>query len=455
MKVPPVEPERLDQLVGLVEDWTGIDLARGGKGETLVRFVRARAAALGLGSLAEYVAQMRSAYHPEVARLVNAVTVAHTWFYRDGQQMEMAIDLIRGAALSGRASCVWVPGCASGEDAYTVAMLAVQAGLPIHVLGTDINSEVLELATKGLYGAWSVREVPPGLRPFLATCGESAFAVSDSVKRTVAFERHNLLEPAPPSPQPGGWDLILCRNVLIYFSRAKTEAAVERLGRALRPGGTLLLGATEILRNSPGDLVAVRSGDRYALRRPAPGERVEPAPAGPPPSVGAGEVLPFIAGPEPPPPPAERTAQSVAALVSLGNARLESGEPAEALGFYAKALEHDPLSAEARFFSGVAYHLSQDPAAAATALRAALLLDPDLWPAAFYLALSYDKLGQTPDALREYRRVVETSDRAPKLMSRSALLADLALFSRDVAATARSRLGRRGAARKEKGGGQR
>lgn len=453
----------LERLVERVEAWTGADLARGGRADALARFVAARMAALGVATMDAYVDGLATPSHPEVARLVDAITVSHTWFYRDAEQMEVVAGILRDLARisagperarpskgpAGRRLRIWVPGCATGEDAYTAAMLAVEAGIPAHVLGTDINSEVLPQAMTGRYVPWSLRELPVALRAHVVADGTGRFAVAAPVRAAVAFERHNLLDPPPEANDGPGWDLILCRNVLIYFSRRRAADAVERLGNALVPGGWLVLGASEVLHTVPAGLRISRLADRFALRRPASGERPPPRPfaealaaAGSPaeaPRPGRPAAISHTAAAHP-----ARVQNSVAVVVSLANQRLEAGELTDAVALYAKALELDPLSAEARLFTGIAHHMAGDPAAAALALKGALLLDPDLWPAAFYLALSYDKLGLAGEAQREYRRVVEAEGGSLRLQSRSVLLGDLAAFRRDVAAVARTRAERTG-----------
>jgi chemotaxis protein methyltransferase CheR len=432
----------LERLADLVQRWTGIDLARGGRSDSLERLVTARMKELGLASAEVYVDSLTSAAHPEVGRLINAVTVNHSWFFRDAEQLGVIAEMLRDGRIapSGERVDIWVPGCAAGEDVYSLAMLTRQAGRTAHVLGTDINSEVISLASRGHYGEWSARELPSELRHNLMRAADG-FEVAAPLRSQVAFERHNLIDPAPNPPGTIGWHVVLCRNVLIYFTREKIHAAIESMGRALRRDGRLLLGATEILQTVPRDLRVERVGQRFVLRRANPGEPAAPEARSPP--IKPPQPRPSFPEPTLPTLAAPRHVQSgIAAMISLGNSRLEAGETSEALALYAKALEMDPLNAEARFFTGVAYHISQDPSSAAQSLRGALVLDPELWPASFYLALSYDKLGRTADAKREYRRVFEAEGRALALQSRSALLADLTAFRKDVVRIARARAGK-------------
>jgi chemotaxis protein methyltransferase CheR len=422
--VTQVSQLAIQRLVELVARWTGIDLDRGGRSDSLERFLAGRVRALGLASIDAYVDTLTGAIHPEVERLVNAVTVGHTWFFRDAQQLESIAQLFATGFPAGRKLSVWVAGCATGEDVYTLAMLADRAGRPVQILGTDINSDVIAQAGEGVYSAWSVRDVPEEHRRHFTPTKNGKHEVAAALRPQVSFLRHNLKDPPPAS---GAWDLILCRNVLIYFSPDGAAAIAAQLGRALAPGGWLFIGASELLRAIPDELEAQRFGERFALRRRDPALPL-PAPA-------ASQRAQTIAGPPPVPIPVTATQ-----LVTDGNTSLDAGDIPAAIAAYAKALELEPLSTEARLFTGIAYHVGGDAPAAVHSLRGALFLDPELWPAAYYLALSYEKLGLSTEAQREFRRVVDRSGQVPALRSRSSLLGDLAAWRRDVMMVAKRRL---------------
>ena len=431
----------LEQLTGLIESWTGICMTRGGADGSLRRFAGARVKELGLSSIDAYVKQLAGPPCAERELLVNAVTVNYTWFYRDGEQLEAVGRLLRDAWPTGTALNLWVPGCATGEDAYALAMLAERVGRPVSVLGTDINSTSLAWAREGRYGTWSMRDLPDALKPGFTAAGKGALQVGDDVKRAVRFEPHNLVEP-PKRPMGAGWDLVLCRNVLIYFSREGTQAAHERLGASLSPGGWLVLGANESVWQEPPGLKQARLAGRPALYRPLasgrlpaglePDFRETPAAASPPTVVGPGSE-PVAASR----PVAARRAPTAVALVAEG-AALMSSSLADAISPLMRARELDPLSVEAHLHLGIAFHLSGDALSAAPSLRSALLLEPTLWPAAFYLALTYENLGQPAEAQREYRRVVDQSHR-PLVLEVRGVLGDLESWKIDVLALARRR----------------
>jgi chemotaxis protein methyltransferase CheR len=151
---------------------------------------------------------------------------------------------------------VWCAGCSSGEEVYTIALLLQTAlsspaarGQRASVLGTDVSREALLSARAGDYtlvsGLNSFRDVPEFARhyfPGIFSSATTTWSASPEVRRSTRFQQHNLVTDPPPQL---GFDLILCRNTLIYFEEAASRAALRSLESALRPGGVLMLGPAE------------------------------------------------------------------------------------------------------------------------------------------------------------------------------------------------------------------
>jgi chemotaxis protein methyltransferase CheR len=332
---------------------------------------------------------------------------------------------LRAASPGGERLNIWVAGCSTGEEAYTIAMLAGSTGMPVDILATDINSESLERARFAEYSQWSTRDVPRELMWMLPSVRSGRMRVEESIRRRVHFERHNLMNP-PPKPQRGSaWHIVLCRNVLIYFRRGEVVSVTNRLSSTIDQGGWLFLGASEVLESTPPGFSLVQVGKRYALQRTN-----APAPKTP------------MRRPAPPSPVVTRSVPRADGVLERALACLESGTPSDAIPLCAEALQMEPLSPEAHLVSGIAFHMNDDPRAAAHTLRSALLLDPDEWLASFYLALTYDRLGREEDAQREYRHV-EAASRQPRQRSR---LRVLEAYRDEIVSLARAR-GRRGFAR--------
>ena len=310
--------------------------------------------------------------------LLDEVTVQETSLYRDAAQFD-EIDwraLQTGAARAGRPVVrIWSAGCATGEEAYTLAMLACEAfgslTPPVEIVGTDLSAAALAQAVVGRYSARRARTVPPAQRErHLSESGDTV-AVRPALRRLVTFARHNLVaDPAPP-PGQAPFDLVVCRNVLIYFDPATAERVVASLRGALLPGGHLLLGAADQLGRSP---------------------RAD---------VGAADGVPDRSRATPGPLPQEPLARAVAAA--------DAGRADEALAQVDLVLEHDPLNASAYFLRGLVI-LPADPQSAVDSLRRALLIDPCFGLAAFQLGRAYDALGDADAARTAYVTALHTLD---------------------------------------------
>ena len=217
-------------LAELIERATGLDLDRGGVSTALDRFVGERLRALNLARVEDYVALAADPRGAEQRQLIDAITVPHTWFHRDPDQLHTIARLMT-CAPPGRIT-VWSAGCATGEEAYTMAMIGRRIGRELDVLATDINEAALATARRGVYGALAVRDVPEFERRWLVPRGHQ-FVFDDAVRASVRFARHNLVDPPPEAP-PGGWDLVVCRNVLIYFAPAAAARVFKRFARGVR-----------------------------------------------------------------------------------------------------------------------------------------------------------------------------------------------------------------------------
>jgi chemotaxis methyl-accepting protein methylase len=421
------------RLTERIERWTGIALNRGGVSCALERYVAKRAPELGFASAGDYVDSVTEDA-PELRSLIDIVTVPHSWFFRDAEQWQIVEGLLERASRREPLVRVWVPGCASGEDAYTMAMIAARRGIPIEILASDINPSILLEARRGVYNAWSVREVPDVHRHHFHRTGDDRFQLDEAIRRMVAFTPHNLVHP-PLAPSAGHWDVVVCRNVFIYLSRAHVVAALQRLGQALRLGGWLVLGASDLVYSLPPDLVADYQRGRLVFRRAERGTKpssgvhlVRPAPA--PRIVPPVAIAPAL-------PAAEQA--SVSLLVTQANQHLDAGRHAHALSLYEAAQRLDPLASEPYFFAGVAHHKEGALENAVHRLRSSLFLQPSLWPASLYLALCYERMDRTEEASHEYRRVAESGDAPFRFRSESTICHDLEHWRREVVTLARRR----------------
>lgn len=405
-----------DELILLLESYTGIEVARGGIDASLDSFLARRLREARARNLEEYLARL-SPQSAELQLLLDSITVTHSWFMRDPGQLAVITELLRRRSAADAPLKVWVPGCATGEDVYSIAILAEQAERRVEVLGTDINSAALQRAERGVYGSWSVKDLSEVERYF-ARGERSSFHIAERFKRAVRFTRHNLLDPAP-SPD---WDVILCRNVLIYIARERARAMVERLADSLVVGGHLMLGASEVVFEVPPLLEATYIASRLVLRRLPEARAPSASPLARsslvPPGPKRRWQAPLPAVPRLAAQIAERQAVRAAsplsaeALLARGHELLDRSELAAAVIEYELAVEVDATRAEPHMYLGIAHYLEGRLEPALHELRAAAFLDAELWPASFYLAVCHEALGQLKEATREYQHVLRVAARA-------------------------------------------
>jgi chemotaxis protein methyltransferase CheR len=416
-------------LAQLIERITGLAIDRGGVSVALDRFVAERLQVLRLSRVEDYATLAADPGGIEQRRLIDAITVPHTWFYRDPEQLRIIEKLVVNAPAGPLT--VWVAGCATGEEAYTLAMIGRRAKRPLNVLATDISDTALAAARRATYNTQAARDVPDADRRWLLPHGPDV-VIDKELSKDVTFLRHNLVD-APPRGPRGGWDLVVCRNVLIYFAPAPATRVFERFARAVREGGSVVVGASEVVLQPPAGLELVSSGNRLVLRRPS-------RPTG----TSAPRPAPRPAPPPPPPPDPEPTAarataheSDLVAALARGHALFERGDIGAAVLVYDELARAHPSVAEVWLFLGIARYAHGEAKEAAEALRASLCLDPTLWPAGFYLARAYERLGRRADALQQYDRVAVDGPRPLALRSSSAIINELRAFQHDFRAAAR------------------
>jgi len=217
-----------------------------------------RLRATNLPSLGEYCALLRSpGAEEELGNLIDAISTNHTFFFREGAHFDFLRDkaapelTARAAAEGWKRFNVWSAACSSGEEPYSIAItLASCLGpRPWHIQATDISRRILAKAAAGIYDEETVDKIAPPLvrTHFQRGFGpqEGQYRVKPALRDNVTFRHLNLLEGEPPFSDP--FQVIFCRNVMIYFDRATQEELVARLTRRLVPGGYLFVGHSESL----------------------------------------------------------------------------------------------------------------------------------------------------------------------------------------------------------------
>ncbi|HEX6630556.1 MAG TPA: protein-glutamate O-methyltransferase CheR [Gemmatimonadaceae bacterium] len=222
------------------------------KERCLRRRIAVRLRARGVHAFADY-ATLLDGDAGEWERLLDALTINVTRLFRDPSTFDALARVVVPALwrLDAPALRVWSAGCASGEEAYSLAALfhrhAEQLGQParagrVCVLGSDIDRGSLDAAARGCYAEPAFADTPAALRE--RYFARPAGCAAPELRAMVRWERRDLLHDSPP---PGALHLIVCRNVLIYFDRRSQEELLARFRAALAPGGFLVLGKVETL----------------------------------------------------------------------------------------------------------------------------------------------------------------------------------------------------------------
>ncbi len=255
----PIKPEEFKNLAACVEDLTGIELNES-KAYLIENRLGPVAAELGCNSYQSLYHKIKSQSSPGIInRVIDAITVNETFFFRDSSpfnllQNKILPDLIDRAEssgnIAGRSLDIWSAACSTGQEVYSIAIILKELlgdvfKWRISILGTDLSPAAVGQAS---YGQYNQTEIERGLDPvkrekYFMRKG-NVWQVNDEIRAMVSFKKMNLLEPFTGLRK---FDLILCRNVAIYFSRENRKTLFERIANQLNPGGVLMIGSTESL----------------------------------------------------------------------------------------------------------------------------------------------------------------------------------------------------------------
>lgn len=397
------------------------------------------------------------------------LTVTETYFLRGGDHFRAFVETVLPECLQQQTTMrplrLLSAGCASGEEAYSLAIFlrehsAALNGRPAEIIGVDINRHMLAKARAGRYSEWSLRETPLEIREKYFRNVRSEFVLDENIVAMASFHERNLAEPNDDLWQPGAFDAVFCRNVVMYFVPETAAALVARIQRALAPGGYLFLGHAETLRGLSQAFHLRRNHGTfyYQLRgdeREAPRPAIAAAPTAetPPPlatvepaaatswfeEIGraSARIATLAAATPPPPAPAgaaaraqrageinrvldlhrqERFADALAHLQGLPagvapDADLQvlhavllvnCGRLAEAEALCRPLLGRDDLNAGAHYVAALCREHAGDLAAVEEHDAAAAYLDPSFAMPRFHLGLLCKRVGREPEALAHF-----------------------------------------------------
>jgi len=262
----------LQQLFEILIEQSGIDFSHY-KLPTVMRRIERRMAVLGCASVNDYAAKV-AASQEECELLRRELLIPVTGFFRDEAAFAALSDVLRSilrARTDQQPLRLWSAGCATGEEAYSLAILAMEACLAeqrwsgVKVFATDVDQRFLAVGSAGSYPVGVMSAVSPEQRAQFFVQAEDRLTVKPELRQMVLFARHNLLEDAPFTKM----DLVVCRNTLIYFQPDAQKRVMRRLQYALNAQGVLFLGASESLGALQGDFQVIDSAQKlYRLTRP-------------------------------------------------------------------------------------------------------------------------------------------------------------------------------------------
>jgi chemotaxis protein methyltransferase CheR len=422
----PVRAERLDEetlggLESVLRAACGMVLApsvRRSLGTALSRAAEAQ----GLPT-SDFLHRLLARDTAAVEAFIGYAVIGETYFFRHPEQLR---QLARLASTQVGPFLVWSAGCASGEEPYSIAMTLLMAGLTpehIRVVGTDVSGRAIERARQATYSPWSVRRMEPELERRFLTLRPDSVSVPPEVRARVELRRHNLMTDLPPV---SGARAVFCRNVLIYFPPEVIPGVVERLVRALAPGGWLFLSPAEVPFAKGQGLEEREVEGQPLLRKPLPGERqstrtpragplrlVSKAAPGPlrrvlpssrPPPVA--QAQPAQAAPVAPPAPSAQPPAGPSVPERLDQARAATRAGQYDVAEELARLAARELSPEAYLLLAVVSEGRGDVQGAVAAVRKALYLEPQLAIGHAMLVALYGQLGQSEESERARRNAL-------------------------------------------------
>ncbi len=427
------------------------------KDEDLARRIAGRLEALDVPDCRAYLSVLHGSEGgaQELDALIAQLTIGETYFFRHTEQFDAlrrtVIPDILARNQTSRRLRIWSAGCSTGAEPYSIAILLREfddrtAGWDVSVLGTDINRQFLARASEGRFENWAFRGVPQGLqRRYFRQLGKS-WVIADDLKRQVTFRYHNLVKHHCPSLANDlfGFDLIVCRNVMIYFDAPVIAAVVARLRASLLDGGWLVVGHAESAPDWFREFRVVSEHGTAVYQKPLPAGPLQPladtAPAPPNglagleplaaaaglPTAGDAAGLPKARAPRPWRRGAKAAGPKLNAAVipdavkpaavkpAGGGSGIDAvrrladrGEWRRAAVECRKLLDHNGLDPLAHFYEALILEHAGAGLEARRALRRAIYLDRQFVLAHYHLGLLQQKQRETAQAARSFENVIE------------------------------------------------
>jgi chemotaxis protein methyltransferase CheR len=405
-------PRLKDQLIA----WTGLAFYAD-RDKLLGDVIGGRISDLGLrgcSSYAEFLADGKKG-RSEMDTLIAQLTIGETSFFRDERVFAAIRDIILPDIVrrnqASRQLRIWSAGCASGAEPYSLAIMLTQAfadriaGWNVGIYATDLNRSGLVQAAKGEFRAWALHATSEQMKRECFSKEGLLWTIHPRYKEWISFHYMNMADSELLTPFPPGtsFDLILCRNVMIYFAPEVNSRLLGLFHRSLDDGGWLVVGASEC---SPQSFQAFRAvtapGARLYQKTAPPGGRKE----------GAPEVTPKLYLPRPvaavqplpkPPQPVPADGADVQGLRQL----VDRGDWQGAAEYARRLLSRDKLNPEVHFYRALVFESLGTVGGAERCFRRAIYLDRNFALAHYHLGLSLKRDGQMRAAARSFGNVLK------------------------------------------------
>ncbi|HEY3243337.1 MAG TPA: CheR family methyltransferase [Phycisphaerae bacterium] len=388
----------------------------------LQRGVDAAAAELGFSDTHACIAWLASAppTRRQIEILAGHLTVGETYFFRESQSFQVleqhVLPQLAAARRAGSPRLrIWSAGCCTGEEPYSLA-IALTRALPelterdVSILATDINPRFLRRAAQGVFGEWSFRDVPAGIKSrYFDLNADGRYSVAPRVRRLVRFAALNLAEDPYPSAfnDTAALDVIFCRNVLMYLSAEQARRIAGQLARCLAEGGWLFVGAAEgspvlfadlLSRTFPEVNVYRKPGGAEALPKISAARAIESERERPVAEGAASAELQKIDMPS-------ADAGEPEILARRARAHADRGELSEGLAWCDKAITAGKLDPRFHYLRAMILLERGQGSEAAAPLRRAVFLDPGFVMAHFALGRLMQRQGKFNQAARHFDQV--------------------------------------------------
>ena len=411
----------------LLQRETGLDLSDSAADRALT----ARMTKLGQSDPAQY---LRSIGPEELKALIELVVVPESWMFRDPEAFFAVVRFVRERLVQAPQRVVRILSipCAGGEEPYSIAMALRDAGVApgaTAIDAVDLSEVALERARQGCYTNNAFRSADLAFRDRHFTPDGAQYQINEALRQQVSFSQGNLLT-MDAAANVGRYDILFCRNLLIYFDEATTASAIARLRLMLADDGQLFAGYAEVPAFCRHGFAPLRLPGAFALQKQARVERraeVAPAPSlAPAPGPSAAPARRLAAQPARPPAPAPLAAARAAPVPAGPAALLAQAERQAGQGDYAGAaaachaiLKAHPSQAHAYYILGMISECENKPGAADDYWRRCVYLQPDHYEALCHLALLAETNGQTAQAASLRQRAARVYQRRDERATRN------------------------------------